>query len=75
MKGEGMDKIGFAMELIGLGGLAEAYGNPKALSIALILIIVGGILIAIGDTKNDIKNYKRNRNSDSNVLDRLYFLR
>ena len=70
-----MDKIGFAIVLIALGGLAEAYGNAKSLSIALILVIVGGILIAIGDAKNDIKNYKRNNRSDSNVLDRLYFLR
>lgn len=70
-----MDKIGFAIELIALGGLAEAYGNAKSLSIALILVIVGGILIAIGDAKNDIKNYKRNNRYDSNVLDRLFFLR
>lgn len=67
-----MDKIGFALCLIGCGGLAEAYGNGKQLSLSLIFLIIGGILIAIGDIRNDVKNYKRDYHA--NVLDRLYFL-
>lgn len=68
-----MNKIGFAMCLIGCGGMAEAYGNGRELSISLILIIAGALLIWIGDMKDDIENAKRTNNS--NVLDRLYFLK
>ena len=70
-----MSKVGFALGLIGLGGLAESYGNHKAFEISLILIILSAILIGIGDLSNDIKTYKRNNTADSNVLDRLFFLR
>jgi len=68
-----MSKVGFAICLLGLGGLAEAYGNGRELSISLILIIAGALLIWIGDMKDDIENAKRTNNS--NVLDRLYFLK
>jgi len=70
-----MDKAGFAILLVGIGGMAESYGFNKSLAVSLILVIVGSILIAIGDISNDVKNYKRYNRSDSNVLDRLYFLR
>ena len=69
-----MDKIGFALCLIGIGGMAESYGLNKSMAISLIMVITGGILIAIGELKNDIKNHKRSNPSDCNVLDRLYFL-
>ena len=68
-----LDKVGFVMALLGLGGLAEAYGNGRQISIALILIIVGALLVWIGDMANDIEISKRTDNS--NCLDRLYFLK
>lgn len=74
-----LDKIGFVAALIGAGGLAEAYPNPKQFAIAISLIIIGGILIFIGDLYNDVKNYKRNnrRNNNTKYHDgsRPYFLR
>ena len=70
-----MEKIGFVLTLLGFGGMAEAYGFNKSFAISLTLIIAGAILIGIGDMSTDIKNYKRNNNADSNILDRLYFLR
>ena len=70
-----LDKVGFGILLVGIGGMAEAYGFNKSFAISLTLIIIGGLMIAIGDISNDIKNYKRFNRSDSNVLDRLYFLR
>lgn len=70
-----LDKVGFVLCLIGAAGAAESYGFNKSLSISLLLIIGGGLLIAIGDISNDIKTYKRNHRSDSNRLNRLYFLR
>ena len=70
-----MDKAGFALCLIGLGGLAESYGLNKSMAFSLAIIIVGGILIAIGDMSSDFKNNKRDSNDNANVLDRLYFLR
>ena len=70
-----LDKIGFGLCLVGLGGMAEAYGFNKSLAISLTMVIVGGLMIWVGDMSNDIKNYKRNNNADSNILDRLYFLR
>lgn len=69
------EKIGFVLCLLGFGGMAEAYGFNKSFAISLTLIIAGAILIGIGDMSNDIKTYKRNNRCDSNVLDRLYFLR
>lgn len=65
-----MDKIGFCLCLVGLGGLAESYGEHKAFAISLILIIAGSLLILAGDMKNDIQNYKRSNNDHS----RPYFL-
>ena len=70
-----LDKVGFAIVLIGMGGMAEAYGFNKSFAISLTLIMLGGLMIFVGDMSNDIKNYKRNNNADSNILDRLYFLR
>ena len=64
------DKIGFALVLIGLGGMAEAYGFNKSLAISLSMIIAGGAMILIGDIKNDTENYKRSNTCDS----RPYFL-
>ena len=70
-----MDKAGFALCLIGLGGLAESYGLNKSMAFSLAMIIAGGILIAIGDMSSDFKNHKRYSGNNANVLDRLYFLR
>ena len=74
-----LEKVGFVSALIGAGGLAEAYPNPKQFAIAISLIIIGGILIFIGDLYNDVKNYKRNnrRNSNTKYHDgsRPHFLR
>lgn len=67
------EKIGFTMALIGLGGLSEAYGSAYQTTFSAMLIIVGGILIYEG-IRNEKKNIERSH-SDSNVLDRLYFLR
>ena len=69
-----MDKAGFVLTLLGLGGMAESYGLNKSFAISLTMIIVGALMILVGDMSNDIKTYKRN-SADSNVLDRLYFLR
>lgn len=68
-----LDKIGFALCLIGAGGMAESYGLNKSLTISLLMIIAGGLMIFVGEMVNDKENYRR-ANSDSNVLDRLYFL-
>lgn len=65
--------IGFVMALIGLGGLAEAYGNMKAVIISIALIVIGAFLIAKGE-KNET-DMRGNRGSNSNILDRPYFLR
>lgn len=74
-----LEKVGFVAALIGTGGLAEAYPNPKQFAIAISLIIIGGILIFIGDLYNDVKNYKRNNRRNSNIKyhdgSRPYFLR
>lgn len=70
-----LDKVGFAIVLIGMGGMAEAYGFNKSFAISLTLIMLGGLMIFVGDMSNDIKTYKRNNANDSNVLDRLFFLR
>lgn len=69
-----LDKVGFAIVLVGLGGMAESYGLNKSLAISLTMIIVGSLMVGIGDLSNDIKTYKRNNRCDSNVLDRLFFL-
>lgn len=70
-----LDKIGFVLLLLGFGGMAEAYGFNKSFAISLTLVIAGGLLIFAGDMSNDIQTYKRNNAADSNVLDRLHFLR
>ena len=70
-----MSKAGFVISLIGLGGMAEAYGLNKSFALSLTMVVVGGLMVWIGDMSNDIKNYKRSNNADSNILDRLYFLR
>lgn len=64
---------GFVMCLIGTAGMAEAYGFNKSFAISLTLIIAGALMILVGDMKHDTENFKRTDNS--NVLDRLYFLR
>ena len=70
-----MEKIGFVLCLISCGGIAEAYGNGKQLSLGLAMFIAGALLIAIGDLRHDIENNKQNHNCDSNILNRLHFLR
>lgn len=65
--------IGFFMALIGLGGLAEAYGNMKAVIISIALIGIGAFLIAKGE-KNET-DMRSDRDFDSHVMDRLHFLR
>ena len=72
-----LEYAGFAICLIGIAGLAEAYGSHKALCISLVMIIVGGIMTATGEAINDVEKARRSDNSrrNSNILDRLYFLR
>ena len=70
-----LDKVGFALCLIGAGGMAESYGMNRSLAISLLMIIAGGLMIFVGDMTNDAENYRRNNcNNDSNNLDRLFFL-
>lgn len=57
-------KIGFAMALIGVAGLAEGQ------LICLLLIGIGALLMKGEYEKEDHKHSA----SDSNVLDRLFFL-
>ena len=64
-----MDKIGFILCLFGAGGMAEAYGFNRSFVISLLMLIIGGLLIAKGE-KREEKDYKRS-NSDPN---RLYYL-
>lgn len=64
-----MSKVGFCMALIGVGGLAEAYGNTKELWISLLLIGAGAVLMRMRNEK-DIDN----RTGSDNILDRLHFL-
>ena len=67
-----MDKTGFVMVLLGLGGMAEAYPNPKQIAISAVLIIVGAAIFYKGSCKREKNTDKRT--SDSNVFDRLHFL-
>ena len=64
-----MSKVGFCMALIGVGGLAEAYGNTKQLWISLLLIGAGAVLMRMENEK-DIDR----RTDRGNILDRLFFL-
>lgn len=64
-------KVGFVLALIGFGGIAEAYGNTRSVVISLTLISVGAFLMA----KGSIHETVHFRNDNSNVLDRLHFLR
>ena len=64
-----ISKVGFCMALIGVGGLAEAYGNTKQLWISLLLIGAGAVLMRMRNEK-DIDR----RTDRGNILDRLYFL-
>lgn len=72
-----IDKIGFTLALIGLGGLPETYERPDKMALALGLIIIGSVLIFIGDSYRDVK--KRNNRSNQHNIDRdgsrPYFLR
>ena len=70
-----LDKIGFVLCLIGTGGMAESYGLNKSLSISLAMIMLGGLMIFVGDMANDKENYRRANSDNGNILDRLYFLR
>lgn len=67
-----MNKIGYAIALIGLGGLPETYGHIDKMVIALSLIIIGGLLLYIGE-----KNEKGNDHSHIKYHDgsRPYYLR
>lgn len=64
-----MEKIGFAMILVGLGGLGEAYDNVKQIIISLFLIGLGALLMRIGYEKNGDRHPDR-----GNILDRLQYL-
>ena len=66
-----LEKVGFVCALIGVAGLAEAYGSIRSVIISLALIAVGAFLMG----KGSIHETVRSRNIDSNVLDRLFFLR
>lgn len=68
-----MEKIGFAIVLVGLGGAAEAYPNVNHITISLALIGIGAVLMYLGVSRNEKKNID-NRGNSSNVLDRLRFL-
>lgn len=77
-----LEKVGFVATLIGAGGLAEAYPDPKQFAIAISLIIIGGILIFIGDLYNDVQNQKKHTRRNKHLKhlkyhdgSRPYFLR
>lgn len=64
-----MEKVGFAMTLIGLGGLAEGYGDVQQIVISIVLIAIGAGLMR--------KFYEKDGTThadNSNVLGRLRFL-
>ena len=65
-------KVGFAISLIGLGGISEAYGNAKAIIISLTLIGLGALLMYHGMRYE--KNNGDSKSYGSNVLNRLRFL-
>ena len=64
-----MAKIGFVMALIGVGGLAEAYGNGKQMLISILLIGIGALLMRTGNEEDSNRHIDR-----GNILDRLFFL-
>lgn len=62
-------KIGFALALIGVGGIAEAYGNTKQIIISLTLIGLGALLMRFDDEKDSDRSI-----GNVNILDRLHYL-
>ena len=46
-------KIGFAMMLIGFGGLAEAYGSVKHAILSVALIGIGIVFMGRGDDEKN----------------------
>jgi hypothetical protein len=61
--------IGFTMALIGMAGLAEAYGSASKITISLLLVIVGGVLIHRGLTDE-----KQNIGGTYDSINRPYYL-
>ena len=64
--------IGFISFICGCGGIAEAYGNSRAIIISLILMIIG-CLILFTEVKDEKVNNHRNIDN-VNVLSRLQYL-
>lgn len=48
------ERIGFTMALIGMAGLAEAYGSASQTTISALLIVIGGILLYRGQKHEKI---------------------
>ena len=65
-----MNKIGFAMFLIGCGGLAEGYGKTFQIIASIALAGIGILLMRFSNEKNN----RSVRTSGSNILDRLRYL-
>lgn len=63
------ENIGFALVLIGVAGLAEAYGSASKITISLLLVIVGGVLIHRGLTDE-----KQNIGGTDDSINRPYYL-
>lgn len=68
-----MKNIGIALFLIGCGGLAEAYGNPRQTIISSIMALLGILLLINEVTHEEVHNNRRDYSG--NILDRLHFLR
>ena len=62
-------KIGYVMTLIGIGGLAEGYGDMKQILISIALFAIGVGIMRICYEKDSV-----NHADNVNVLDRLRFL-
>lgn len=67
-----MNKIGYAIALIGLGGLPETYGHIDKMVIALSLIIIGGLLLYIGENNEKWNDHSHIKYHDGS---RPYYLR
>ena len=63
------ERIGFTMALIGVAGLAEAYGSASKITISLLLVIVGGVLIHRG-----LRNEEQNIGGTDDSINRPYYL-